>query len=48
MTKELKCKECKKHNRIKAVTPELAELGLCPQCYAKFCASNKVSMIWEK
>ena len=33
--KTYNCKNCNKEIREKAVTPDLVELGLCPQCYTK-------------
>ena len=33
--KTYKCKDCNKKIREKAVTPDLVELKLCPQCYTK-------------
>lgn len=29
------CKRCKKEIRVKSVTPELSQLGFCPQCHTK-------------
>ena len=33
--KTYNCKDCNKECRAKTYTPEVAALGLCPQCYTK-------------
>lgn len=33
--KKYLCKKCDKEVRVKSVTIELSDIGLCPQCYTK-------------
>jgi DNA-directed RNA polymerase subunit RPC12/RpoP len=41
--KVYECKDCHREVRVKAVTPELATMRLCPQCYTKRLTKEKAT-----